>query len=80
MSTPDPSAGPDLEDSVKPSMAAIAGGVIVGALLGMGALGGLASLAHLDGALFIFVGALFGGGVGLSLTAILAQARVNSSI
>ncbi len=80
MSTPNPSAGPDLEDSVKPSMAAIAGGVVVGAVLGMAALGGLATLFHLDGPTFIFVGALFGGGVGLSLTPILAQARVNSSI
>ena len=70
----------DFEAQHQPGTGTIFGFAAIGAILGMALLAGLASLFHLPGGLFLAMGALFGGGIGVSLSAILGQARVNSGL
>ena len=70
----------DLETRHQPGWGKMIGTALVGALVGLALLGGLAGQLHLDGPLFMGLGALFGAGIGLSLSVILGQALNNSSL
>lgn len=56
------------------------GAAAVGAVLGMGAIAGLAAAADLTGQFWILLGLLLGAGWGVSLSVILPQLRYNSSL
>jgi hypothetical protein len=70
----------DFEESLKPPAGRYLAGALLGAVLGCGLIGGGLSQLGLPGGLFLFIGALFGLGLGVSFTSILAQAMRNSSI
>lgn len=70
----------DFEESLKPASGRYIAGALLGAILGCGLIGGGLSQLGLPGGLFLFVGGLFGLGLGVSFTSILAQASRNSSL
>ncbi len=70
----------DNEDRLQPGWGKMIGMAFVGSLLGLAALGGLAHAIGLPGTMFMGFGALFGAGVGLSLSVVLGQALNNSSL
>ncbi len=70
----------NVENRYQPGWGKMLGTGLVGALLGLAALGGLAGGLGLPGPLFMGLGALFGAGIGLSLSVVLGQALNNSSL
>lgn len=64
----------------QPGWGKMIGTALVGGLVGLAAIGGLAGQLGLDGQLFMGLGALFGAGIGLSLSVVLGQAINNSSL
>lgn len=68
------------EQRHQPAWGKMLGTALVGSLLGLAILGGLAGQLDLPGPLFLGLGALFGAGIGLSLSVVLGQALNNSSL
>lgn len=68
------------EKLFQPNPKTMLGTAAVGAVLGMGAIAGLAAAADLSGQFWIFLGTILGAGWGLSLSVILPQLRYNSSL
>lgn len=68
------------EKLYQPNPKTMFGAALVGAVLGMGAIAGLAAAADLSGQFWIFLGLILGAGWGVSLSVILPQLRYNTSL
>jgi formate/nitrite transporter FocA (FNT family) len=68
------------EKLYQPQSKTMIGAAVVGAVLGMGAIAGLAAAADLTGQFWLFLGLILGAGWGVSLSVILPQLRYNSSL
>lgn len=68
------------EKLYQPSPKTMFGAAAAGAVLGMGAIAGLAAAADLTGQFWILLGLILGAGWGVSLSVILPQLRYNSSL
>lgn len=68
------------EKLYQPNVKSMIGAAVVGAVLGTGAIAGVASAGGLTGSFWVLLGLLFGGGLGLSLSVILPQLRYNTGL
>ena len=70
----------DHEKRHQPGWGKMIGTALVGSLVGLAVIGGIAGQLDLPGPLFMGLGALFGAGIGLSVSVVLGQALHNSSL